>query len=56
MNQDAEERERDEDMRDDENQPIKYTVLGSADCPVLATDEEVEFSMSFRIPKIENLE
>lgn len=31
-------------------------MLGSEDCPINADDEEVEFSMSFRIPRIENLE
>lgn len=37
-------------------QPITYTILGSEDCPVEATDETVEYCMSYRIPKIEGLE
>jgi hypothetical protein len=45
-------------MADEETskQPIQYTLLGSLDCPVSPDMEEVEFSMSFRIPKIEALE
>ena len=37
-------------------QPIKYTYLGSQECPVSPDDEELEYCMIFRIPKIENLE
>ena len=54
----AETRELEEDKKDQEeaSQPIKYTILGSEDCPVKDDEDDIEFSMSFRIPKIENLE
>jgi hypothetical protein len=54
MKDDAESREIEEDRLDNEEPkvPIKYTVLGSEDCPFNVDDEEIEFSMSFRIPKI----
>lgn len=53
--EDAEERENREDDADKEmeKQPIKYTLLGSEECPISADMEEVEYSMSYRIPKIE---
>lgn len=58
MRDDAESRELEEDKLDNEEPkvPIQYTILGSEDCPFNVNDEEIEFSMSFRIPKIENLE
>lgn len=37
-------------------QPIKYTMLGSEDCPVSPDDESIDYAMSYRIPKIEGLE
>ena len=40
----------------EESQPIKYTPLGSETCPVDPDDEEIDYAMNFRIPKIENLE
>ena len=38
------------------NAPIKYTILGSEDCPVDPTEDSIDFAMSYRIPKIEGLE
>jgi hypothetical protein len=32
-----------------EKTTIAYTVLGSEDCPVNENDEDIEFSMSYRI-------
>ena len=52
---DADKVQDDEDAKE-MNQPIKYTILGSEDCPVSADDESIEFCMSYRIPKIEGLE
>ena len=51
---DADQREAEEDKNDakEADQPIKYTVLGGPDCPVHTDDEDIEYSMSFRIPKI----
>ena len=46
----------DEEDAKEESQPIKYTRLGSEDCPVSPDDESLEFAMSYRIPKIEGLE
>ena len=56
--EDAEGREKEEDKNDAEESkaPIAFTYLGSSDCPVSSDLEEIEFSMSYRIPKIENLE
>ena len=56
--EDAEGREREEDKNDAEETKaaITYTYLGSSDCPITSDMEEIEFSMSYRIPKIENLE
>lgn len=54
----AETREHEEDKNDQDEAkaPIKYTYLGSEDCPVTPEMDDIEFSMSYRIPKIENLE
>ena len=56
--EDADEREIRENKEDakEESQPIKYTHLGSEECPLASDDEEVEYSMDFRIPKLEGLE
>jgi len=35
---------------------VNYNFLGSEECPIDATMEEIEYSMIFRIPRIENLE
>lgn len=35
---------------------VNYNYLGSAECPVDVEAEEIEYSMIYRIPKIENLE
>ena len=35
---------------------VNYNFLGSEECPVDPTMEEIEYSMIFRIPRIENLE
>lgn len=48
--------EEDKNDKEEESAPIKFTFLGSQDCPVQGDEEEIEYSMSFRIPKIENLE
>jgi len=34
---------------------VNYNFLGSEECPVDPTMEEIEYSMIFRIPRIENL-
>jgi len=50
-------REAREDFEEEEGKAvIEYTPLGSEECPINADDTEVEYSMAFRIPKIENLE
>jgi hypothetical protein len=35
---------------------INYNFLGSEECPVSPDMDEIEYSMIFRIPRIENLE
>lgn len=45
-----------EDAEEMTKPDIVYTHLGSEQCPVSPNDTEVEFSMLFRIPKIEGLE
>ena len=45
-----------EDAEEIEKGDIVYTHLGSEQCPVSPEDTEVEYSMIFRIPKIEGLE
>ena len=35
---------------------IEYTPLGGNECPIDPEEEEIEYSMEFRIPKLENLE
>lgn len=51
------EKETREKKEEQENQSlINYNQLGSEECPVTPDMEEVEYSMIFRIPKIENLE
>ena len=44
-----------EDAKED-SEPIKYTHMGSEDCPIDPEDESIEFAMTFRIPKIQGLE
>lgn len=54
----------DEDVKDqreareeEENKTlINYNYLGSSECPVDPEAEEIEYSMIYRIPKIENLQ
>lgn len=50
------ERREDEDEEKAAKDPITYTHLGSEECPTDADMEEIEYSMIYRIPKIENLE
>ena len=52
----AREAQQDAEDAKEESQPITYTVLGGPECPVSPDDTEVEYAMTFRIPKIENLE
>ena len=56
--EDAEAREHREDQEDAEAEkaPITYTPLGGEECPTTAEDTELEYSMTYRIAKIENLE
>lgn len=35
---------------------INYSYLGSEECPIDVTADEIEYSMIFRIPRIEGLE
>ena len=59
----SDENEDDEVMRDarehkeeKENETlVNYNLLGSEECPVDTTASEIEYSMIWRIPKIENL-
>ena len=55
-NDDERDAAKDAEDAKEESQPIKYTILGSEDCPVDPEDEQIEFAMSYRIPKIEGLE
>lgn len=50
------ERREDEEEEKAAKDPITYTHLGSEECPTSADMEEIEYSMIYRIPKIENLE
>ena len=50
------ERREDEEEAKAAKDPITYTHLGSDECPTLAEMEEIEYSMIYRIPKIENLQ
>lgn len=59
-NSDADENEDMKDARerkqDQENEKlVNYHFLGSEDCPVDPTATEIEYSMIWRIPRIENL-
>lgn len=45
-----------EDQEELSKPDIVYTHLGSEMCPIDPEDTEIEFSMLFRIPKIEHLE
>ena len=45
-----------EDAEELSKPDIVYTHLGSEQCPVSPDDTEVEYSMVFRIPRIEGLE
>jgi hypothetical protein len=49
------ERREDEEEEKAAKDPITYTYLGSEECPTSADMEEIEYSMIYRIPKIENL-
>lgn len=49
------ERREDEEEEKAANDPIAYTYLGSDECPISADMEEIEYSMVYRIPKIEGL-
>lgn len=51
----ADKRQDEEDAKEDAA-PIKFTPLGSEQCPVDPEADSIEYSMLFRIPKIENLE
>lgn len=55
-NDEALEAQQDAEDAKEESQPISYTRLGSEDCPVDPSDESIEYSMSYRIPRIEGLE
>lgn len=56
--------EEDEHMRDarekkeehENHALINYNFLGCEECPVDPSADEIEYSMIFRIPRIENLE
>jgi hypothetical protein len=56
--------EEDENFRDaremkeekDNEALVNYNFLGSEECPLDPTAEEIEYSMIFRIPRIEGLE
>ena len=55
--EDQEVREAREDQEDEEAKDvIEFTPLGGEECPLNPEEEEIEYSMMFRIPKIENLE
>ena len=50
-------RETRENKEEKENEAlVNYNFLGSEECPVDPEMEEIEYSMIFRIPRIENLE
>ena len=49
-------RELKEDKAHAESGLINYNLLGSEECPTAPDMEEIEYSMIFRIPKIEALE
>lgn len=50
-------REAREQKVDKENETlVNYNFLGSEECPVDASMEEIEYSMIYRIPRIEALE
>ena len=55
-NDEAKDAEQDAEDAKEEAQPIQFTRLGSAECPVDPSDESIDYAMSYRIPKIENLE
>jgi protein phosphatase 1 regulatory subunit 7 len=46
----------DSDEENKEDEPIKYTYMGSEVCPIDPESEDICFNTSFRIPKIEGLE
>jgi hypothetical protein len=35
---------------------INYHLMGSEECPITPDMDEIEYSMIYRIPRIENLE
>ncbi len=49
-------RENKEDKEHAESGLINYNFLGSEECPITSDMEEIEYSMIFRIPRIEGLE
>ena len=49
-----EEREAHEEKENE--QLVNYNFLGSEECPVDPDNDEIEYSMIFRIPRIEALE
>ena len=56
IDDEAKDAEQDAEDTKELSQPIKFTILGSSDCPVSPEDESIDFAMSYRIPKIEGLE
>lgn len=46
---------KEEEKDEEEAKKIHYTILGGEQCPVAADDEEVDYCMQYRIPKIEGV-
>ena len=49
-------RDHKEDKEGAESGLINYNFLGSEECPVPPESEEIEYSMIYRIPRIEGLD
>ena len=49
-------RDNKEDKEGAESGLISYNFLGSEECPVAPDSEEIEYSMIYRIPRIEGLD
>ena len=49
-------RDNKEDKEHADSGLINYNFLGTEECPVTADMEEIEYSMIYRIPRIEGLE
>lgn len=49
-------RDHKEDKEGAESGLINYNILGSEECPVPPESEEIEYSMIYRIPRIEGLD